>query len=267
MDQELATINRVEYDDAADVFWRLTVFDAVHDGWWFACIGGRTVLDFVGERGQLTGRSHALELCSGIGDTCRYLATTYGCAVRGIDVNDLQVERARNRVAAFDIESRVRFVHADVLNWTPSQAYDVVYAVDALMLLEARDRALRTAHAALRGTGLLIFADVLAGPHMTRSVQAFVRAEDGITALPTPQAQVATLSTIGFTCVEVRDLTELAVDCFARIAAASVAYERVLVRAKGRDRYRRWLRNARLYRRWFANRTLVYTLIAAVPEW
>ena len=268
MHAETASRNHLEYDDAADAYWRLTVYDSVHEGWWFASIGGRTVLDFIGRRAALSERSRALEFCSGIGDTCRYLASHFGCTVQGIEINQHQIARARARVRDADrhIAERIDFVQGDVLEWRASSGYDVVYAIDALMLLEQRRRALETARAALRTTGSLIFAEVLAGPRMTTTVRDFVREEDGIINLPTVEEQKQMLASAGFTRIESVDRTGLAERCFDRVELATRKHAPTLIQAKGRARYARWLRNARLYQRRFKERSLVYVVIAAVPD-
>src|SRR5438309_2055559 len=50
-----------------------------------------------GERLGLTPESHLLELCSGIGGPCRYLARTYGCKVTGIDLSEFNNRTAQER--------------------------------------------------------------------------------------------------------------------------------------------------------------------------
>jgi len=257
--------NRIEYDDAADPYWRLTVYEPSHRGWGFASVAGRRILDEGAARAGLGPGSRALELCSGLGDTCRYLASRHGCRVTGVEINRHQVTRAAARLARLDPEAaaRVDYVEADVLDWRPPDRYDLVLAVDALLLLEDRGRALATARAALAPGGLLAVADVFAGPAITERVREYVWSEDGILGLPTPAEQVADLAAGGFVEVETADWTGLAVDCFRRMIDASHRHRDALVAAKGPARYRRWMRNARLYRRWFDRRVLVYGAVFA----
>lgn len=264
--EQILERNRLEYDDAADPYWRLTVYDAFHDGWWFANIGGRHVLDALGRFAGLGPGSRVLELCSGLADTCRYLASAFGCEVTGVEMNRYQVEQGRQRLEARDPQAagRVRLLEGDVLEWRPDELYDAVCAFDSLMLLEDRRGALRTASAALRPGGRALFADVLAGPNFTPRVERHIWEEDGILNLPTPGQQRDLLLATGFVDVELLDLTSLGVACFDAMARASEAHRPVLVDAKGEERYESWLRNCRFYREAFGARALVYTRISGV---
>ncbi len=257
--------NRLEYDDAADPYWRLTVYDACHDGWWFASIGGRHVLDALVRRAALGPGSQVLEVCSGLGDTCRYLAATTGCRVTGVEWNRRQVEQARRRLRALDplTAARVRFLRADVLAWTPDRRYDAAVAIDSLMLLEDRRGALGTLGAALAPGGTLVVADVLAGERISERVRELVWQEDGILDLPSPAGHVAMLAAAGFTDAEATDLTPLAAACFTAVVRASERHRAALVAAKGEARYASWLHNVRFYRDAFVERALVYSQVAA----
>jgi SAM-dependent methyltransferase len=264
--EQILERNRLEYDDAADPYWRLTVYDAFHDGWWFANIGGRHVLDALGRFAGLGPGKRVLELCSGLADTCRYLASAFGCEVTGIEMNRYQVEQGRQRLETCDPQAagRVRLLEGDVLEWRPDELYDAVCAFDSLMLLEDRQGALRTASAALRPGGRALFADVLAGPNFTPRVERHIWEEDGILNLPTPGQQRDLLLATGFVDVELLDLTPLGVACFDAMVRASEAHRPVLVDAKGEERYESWLRNCRFYREAFGERALVYTQISGV---
>lgn len=263
--EEILERNRLEYDDAADPYWRLTVYDAVHGGWWLASIGGRAALDWIGGRTRLGPGAEALELGSGLGDTCRYLAERFGCRATGIEINPQQVEQARRRLErrAQELRERVRFVEGDVLAWRAPHPFQAVYAIDTLMLLEDRPAVLAAVRAALVPGGCAAFADVLAGPAITPAVRDFIWREDGILGLPTIDEQRGQLAAAGFEDVEIVDRTGLAVDCFARVEEASERHRAALVEAKGEDRFRSWIGNAVTYRRLFEERALVYALIAA----
>lgn len=257
--------NRLEYDDAADPYWRHTVYDALHGGWWFSNIGGRRVLDFVGRYGRLGPGSRVLELCSGLGDTCAYLASRFGCEITGLEINHQQVLRARARQATRwpALRSRVRFLERDVLCWTPRRRFDLVYAIDALMLLEDRRRALAEAVKGLAPGGRLVLADVLAGPRHTDAVGRFTWSEDGILTPHTRGDQEALLRQLGLRRARSVDLTRAAESCFRRMDRAARRHRTTLVEAKGWARYLRWRRNARIYARCFRERSLEYVRIAA----
>jgi sarcosine/dimethylglycine N-methyltransferase len=261
---EILERNHREYDDAADLYWRLTVFDAVHEGWWFSNIGGRDALEWIARHTGIGAGSRVLELCSGLGDTCRYLAERYGCDVTGVEMNAAQIGRARmRRELAGPARDRLRFVDADIATWKPAERYDVAYALDALMYVPARARTIATTYEALRDGGRLAFADVMAGPRITDEIRRRIWDEDGMIDLPDTEGQIAMLRDAAFCHVEVHDITPIADRRFRGIVEAAERHRRALVECKGRDRYQRWLTNARFYRRCFRGRALSYVILAA----
>ncbi len=262
---EILALNHQEYDDATDPYWCLTVYAAFHDGWRFTNIGGRRVLDLLGREARLAEGVEVLELCSGLGDTCRYLAQHYSCHVTGIELNEHQFRQAVATRAGLDAElaARLRYVHADLLSWRPAAAFDAVYSVDALMFLDDRETALRTAHAALRPAGRLVLGEVIAGPHMSPAVREFIWDEDGILNLPDADAQARLLADCGFTEIRHEDWSAMAETCFATMEATSLEHRQVLIEAKGEARYERWLRNAGLYRAAFRSGALAYGVFIA----
>src|SRR5262245_19974873 len=142
--------NRI-YDHAANGAWRLVVYEPVHEGWAFTNIGGMKFLDYMGHRAYLAPNSTVLELCSGLGDTCLYIANRFGSSVTGLDVNARQVRTARRRLRSVAIGGRpVRFIRADVQTWKPDSLFDLVYSLDSLVLVPRVLDVFRTAYASLK---------------------------------------------------------------------------------------------------------------------
>lgn len=263
--EEILRRNAIEYDDAADPYWRLTVYQPSHGGWWFSNVGGRRVLDDAARAAPLGPDDRVLELCSGLGDTCRYLAHRYGCRITGVEINSHQVRQARSRLTSLapELTDRVRFEAGDVLRWRPEERFDAVVAVDALSLLEDRAGALDTAFRALRPGGLLLVADTLAGPGISAGVRGYVWEEDGLLNLPDPEGQERLLRQAGFRPAGRADLSSRGQELFRSMEAESLHHRGRLVAAKGERRWRRWLRNARLYGHWFGSGVLLYHRVLA----
>src|SRR5215204_6664186 len=83
------------YDHMAELVWRLVVYEPVHGGWEFVNIGGRNILNFIGQMAKDRGVRQGVEFCCGSGATCRYLAQNYDLQLTGIDINEKQIEFAR----------------------------------------------------------------------------------------------------------------------------------------------------------------------------
>jgi SAM-dependent methyltransferase len=262
---EIGRLNRQEYDEAADLFWQWTVYNAVHGGWWLANIGGRRILEHGIRATAPHHESAILELCCGMGDACQYLVARTGCSATGIEINPRQVERAKFRALSRWSGSthRVRFIEADALHWSPDNGYDLVLLIDALMLMPDERRVLLTAHRALAENGVFLSADVIAGPRIDERARRFARQEDGIINLPSAAERRRRFEEAGLEVVEWIDATRLAVRCFDRVERATRKHQRRLRPHKGPERYARWLRNASIYRHMFLRGRLGYLMALA----
>jgi SAM-dependent methyltransferase len=256
------------FDGAAGLEWRLTVYDAVHDGWRFTNIAGRRALEDLGERVGASPHVEVLELCCGLGDTCRYLAERFGWRVTGLERNAHQLAAARAQLARAraHVAERVRFEAVDVTAWTPERRYHAVLILDSLMYLRARSEMLVRARRSLRPGAPLWLGEVLAGPGFDRALAAELAASEGVVSLPTPDAQLQMLAAARFDAIDSEDWSALAVDCFGGIVAATRAHEATLVSALGARRYDRWLADNERQRQLFAGGALVYhRTIARAP--
>lgn len=206
--------NREIYDHADDEIWRLAVYQPAHDGWHFANIGGRRVLDAIGTELSLGPESQGLDLCCGSGATACYMAERFGSAVTGLDINESQIERARQRSRGMD---RLRFLQADVCAWQPDQPYDLVFAMDALTLIPDLPGLFATCRAALSPGGRLAVGEVVAGPRLSEAMRAFALKEDGAITLVTADQLGAVIEAAGFRDVEITALGDEAVRVFTLI--------------------------------------------------
>lgn len=255
---ERAVKNQDLFDDASGEAWRLLVYEPVHQGWKFTNIGGRHVLDEIGQRARLGPSSQVLELCCGLGDTCCYLGSRFGCSVDGLEINREQLTAARSNLqeAHPDLVHRVRFFAGDVLTWQPDRAYDVVYVMDSLMYLPGRHEILRKARLALAPGGCLVLAEVLAGSGLEAADRAYMWDTEGVAELPSPEEQEAMLAQGGFEAVSVDLRSDLAVTCFEKICRANHQHRDALL-AMGAERHADVESND-FYRRAFRDGHLVY---------
>ena len=134
-----------------DPRWRLTIYEPLYGGKIFANNGGPALLDYMGAYAGLGPEHSVLELGSGMGDACEYVASHFGSRVTGVEMSTQQIERARERHR--DRRSRgFDFVEADMLEWEPSERYDVVYFGDMLGVAQDR-RAVLERVSSLAATG------------------------------------------------------------------------------------------------------------------
>ncbi|MEU7484872.1 class I SAM-dependent methyltransferase [Streptomyces sp. NPDC042319] len=261
---DFAEKNRI-YDTAAGALWRMAVYEPVHEGLEFTNMAGAPLLDLVATTYGTGEDTHVLDLCSGTGEVCRYLATRHGHTVTGIELNSAQLRHAvrRQRDLSPDVQRRIRIHQGDVTVWHPDRLYDLVLAVDSLTLLAEPERALETAFDALVPGGHLILADIVAGATLTQRVREQVWDYDGIRPLPQAPATEALLTGAGFRDPTGTDISDAAITCFQKIRQALRRRSREIKSVCEPAEYELWLTSTDFYLRSFSQGELTYWRYAA----
>jgi cyclopropane fatty-acyl-phospholipid synthase-like methyltransferase len=243
------------WDVSDDPRWRLTIYEPLYGGKIFANIGGPALLDYAGAYAGLGPEHSVLELGSGMGDACAYVASRFGSRVTGVEMSTQQIERARERHA----DSRARgfdFIQADMMQWEPPQRYDVVYFGDMLAVAQDRRALLEKIHSWLWPGGALTITDIVAGPDLGDEDRAFIWGQDGFD-VPFQADSLAMIRDAGFQELDVADITHTVVTLQETILQASYRHKTTLVDAVGADNWLEWVEGARHYGRLFAERKLV----------
>jgi cyclopropane fatty-acyl-phospholipid synthase-like methyltransferase len=246
---------RQVWDVSDDPRWRITVYEPLWGGKIYANNGGPGLLEYMGAYACLGPEHSVLELGSGMGDACEYVASHFGCRVTGVEMSPQQIQRARDRhpgrhARGFD------FVEADMLQWEPSERYDVVYFGDMLGVAQDRRAVLERVHRWLRPGGALTMTDIVAGPDLSDDDRAFIWDQDGFD-VPYQADSLANLTDAGFHQLDVADLTRTVVTMQDTILQASYQHKTTLVDLVGADSWLSWVETARRYGRLFAERKLV----------
>lgn len=250
------------WDVSDDPRWRLTIYEPLYGGKIYANNGGPALLDYMGAYVGLGPEHNVLELGSGMGDACEYVASHFGCRVTGVEMSTQQIERARERHP--DRLSRgFDFVEADMLQWEPSERYDVVYFGDMLGVAQDRRALLERVHRWLRPGGALTITDIVAGPDISDEDRAFIWSEDGFD-VPFEADSLAQIRDAGFRELDVTDLTHTVITMQETILQASYRHKTTLVDAVGADSWLEWVETAKHYGRLFAERKLMSLRIGTV---
>lgn len=261
-DAELLEKNRI-YDRAAEAIWRRVVYGPVHDGWEFTNMGGRHILDYVGQCAGLSG-SNVVELCSGLGDTCRYLARNFKCHVTGVEMNPHQYESAMERLSR-DPESigKIDFVLSQARDWQPEKSFDVAFTLDSLALVNGVQGILSKIHSVLKPGGVVVLTEMTSGPNVTKELLEFVWKLDGMITLPTTVEYEAMLVEAGFSGIEILDVTNLAEDCFEQMSTTLQVQKDELLEVIAAGEYDSWEKLTSFYSGCFRNRQFTYSRITA----
>ena len=257
--------NRQLYDETSGPVWQMAVYGPVHDGWEFINLGGKPILDLIAQRTRLDGDKEVLELCSGQGATCLYLASHYGCKVTGIEMNSRQIERARDRLKSIEpaVARRIDFIEKNVLRWHPSRPYHLIYSIDSMMLIEDLPALLKLAYRSLRPDCLLMIAVILGGARLDDWTRKFAWEVDGMISLPTASGYGEMLRAAGFREVRLEEITDLALDSSEKILAALEQNKERILSIEGEEVYRGWLEVGEIYLMAFKEEKLSYQFITA----
>lgn len=103
----------------------------------FFNIGGTPSLELLAQRCGIDENSHILDVGCGTGGNSAYLAEKYGCRVTGIDISDLMVERANERVVSSGLDDRLSFSVGNAYDLDFSDGtFDVVMTVFVSQFLD-----------------------------------------------------------------------------------------------------------------------------------
>jgi SAM-dependent methyltransferase len=143
-----------------------------------------------------------------------------------------------------------------MLQWEPSERYDLVYFGDMLDVAQDRRAVLERVHRWLRPGGALTMTDIVAEADLSEEDRAFLWKADGFD-IPCEADSLAQIRDVGFLELDVTDLTHKAVTMQETILQASYRHKTTLVDAVGADSWLEWVETARHYGRLFAERKLV----------
>jgi len=164
--------------------------------------------------------TRVLDLGCGIGGPARYLASTFGCQVTGIDLSPAFVDAAAYLTARCGLSDRVTFQAGDALHLPfEDAAFDAVFLQHVAMNIEDRPALYAEVGRVLAGSGRFVTYDLVL--------------RNGDVAYPTPWARDASTSFLlseagtrtalenaGFKAVLWRDDTHAALDWFKAMAGS-----------------------------------------------
>lgn len=170
--------------------------------------GGVAANDALASLAAIDERCQVLDVCSGMGGPCRYLAHNYGCHVTGIDLTESRINGARRLTAIAGLADRVAFRNANALDQPfNDQTFDVAISQEAFCHIPDKNRLLAECVRVLKRGGRLAFTDILATDRTTEATRKRLEREMAFFELGSPGAYRDRLESLGCV-VETQDISD-----------------------------------------------------------
>lgn len=211
--------------------------------------------------------AEVLDIGCGVGKPALHLVAARDVHVTGIDISDVEVEKAVGRATREGRTEAAEFRHADVTELPFGDgSFDGAWAIESLLHVPDRRRALAETARVLRPGGRLVIADTVERPPMTpegRKVLDEIRAAYHVSPYATAAEYSELLAGNGFVGIEVRDISDKVVRTGAIMADAVEARRDELARIEGLEPVDQYID---LMRRAAASPDIGYLVIAATRD-
>ena len=202
----LVALERAGVDTDELTLERLAPADHIHGGGLAATIEHAAMIPFGPD-------TRVLDIGCGIGGPARYLSTTFGCRVTGIDLTADFIEAAQLLTEKMDLQELVDFECADATSLRyNSSTFDVVWSQNVTMNIQDRPGFYAGVHRVLRSGGVLTLTEMCQGPNGTPDYPLTWARNSTHSFLATPEQTRAQVEAAGFQITEWRDASESRAD-------------------------------------------------------
>lgn len=188
---------------------------------------------------NLNGKSYLLEIASGSGGPARYVASSTGCHVIGIDANESGVATASQLAAEAGDSDRVSFRVADATAPLPfvQGSFDALLCIDSMNHFPNRLAVFREWARVLRPGGRAIFTDpvLITGPVTNDELAG--RSSIGLFLFVPPGVNEGLIKEADLHLVRQEDVTANAALVSGRWRDARAAHRTDLVQIEGEERF------------------------------
>jgi ubiquinone/menaquinone biosynthesis C-methylase UbiE len=151
-----------------------------------------------------------LDAGCGLGGSARYLASTFGCTVKGIDMTEPLLETGTLFNELTGLSDKVKLQRGDVTDiGFPNASFDVVWTQHAGQSVEDKERFISELHRVLKPGGRLVMHDFFRGPGETIHFPSLCGPQSAVFLISAADLR-GLLESTGFEVAHWADLTEVA---------------------------------------------------------
>ena len=178
----------------------------------------------------LDASSRVLDMGSGYGGSTRYLTHTYGCHVVGLNLSDVENERARRLNQEQGLADQIDIVDGSFEAVDAAdETFDAVCSQDAFLHSGERARVVAEAARVLKPGGIFAFTDIMQADDCADGVLDPILARIHLSSLASPSSYRATAAAQGLEeAVAFTDLTPQLVTHYGRVLAETEQGEAAL---------------------------------------
>ena len=167
-----------------------------------------------------------LDLGSGYGGTARFLARRYGCSVLGLNLSEVENQRARRLNAEQGLQSRVAIVDGNFESVeAPDSSFEAVCSQDAILHSGERSKVVAEVARVLKTGGVFAFCDIMQADNCPAGVLQPILDRIHLSSLGAPTAYREAASASGLVEDHFEDLTPHMRTHYARILHETEARE------------------------------------------
>lgn len=185
-----------------------------------AAASRRSVENLARRLEPLDAASRVLDMGSGYGGSTRYLTRTYGCHVVGLNLSDVENERARRLNREQGLADRIDIVDGSFEAVDAAdETFDAVCSQDAFLHSGERARVVAEAARVLKPGGVFAFTDIMQADDCPDGVLDPILARIHLSSLASPSSYRAAAAAQGLEKAVFTDLTPQLVTHYGRVLA------------------------------------------------
>ncbi len=174
----------------------------------YLSIGGIESTDILATKAGIAKDSLVLDVGSGLGGPALYLAEHYGCQITGLDVTELNVQEARKRAQAKELDHLVQFEFGTATEMPfESGTFTVVWGQDAWCHVTDKKKLVQECARVLVPGGTIAFTDWLQTGEMDDADREEVLSAVASPDFETLEGYYTLLETHGLSVVEQEDIS------------------------------------------------------------